>query len=88
MDNQSSNPPETILEDTSLTSFLKLKGHNIIPRITADSKVSFEIEGNPKQIEIDMQAFYGNEKVGIQDFCRCLKETKSALYNLKRVGKK
>lgn len=80
-------PTETILEDTSLTSFLRLKGHNIIPRLTTDSRVSFEIEGDPKQIEIDMQAFYSNEKVGIQDFCRCLKETKSALYNLKKVGR-
>ncbi len=82
----------TSLEDTSLVAFLKLKGHIAIPWISRDDpqdiRVSFDIQGNEQQIEADIQAFYQNEKVGIQDFCRCLKDIKSSMYNLRRIGMK
>jgi hypothetical protein len=82
----------TNLEDTSLVAFLKLKGHIAIPWISRtdpnDIRVSFDIQGDGKQIESDMRNFYNNEMVGIQDFCRCLKDVKSSMYNLRRIGKR
>lgn len=81
----------TNLEDTSLVAFLKLKGHVTIPWISRDDetdiRVSFDIQGEQRNIERDMQAFYDNEKVGIQDFCRCLKDVKSAMYNMRKIGR-
>jgi len=84
-----SNPPETILEDTSVVAFLKLKNHTAIPFTTLDDSqhVKFKIGGDPQQIELDIVAFYNNEFVGIFDYIRCLKEVKSALYQMKRIGR-
>ena len=83
------NKPVASLEDTSLVAYLKLKGHTLIPWISRDDpsdiRVSFDIQGEELQTEKDMQSFYDNEQVGIQDFCRNLKEVKSAMYNLKRI---
>jgi hypothetical protein len=92
--NQATRDPTSVtsLEDTSLVAFLKLKGHIAIPWISRDDpqdiRVSFDIQGNEQQVEADIQAFYANEKVGIQDFCRCLKDIKSSMYNLRRIGMK
>jgi hypothetical protein len=83
--------PVTHLEDTSLVAFLKLKGHIAIPWISRnegeDIRVAFDIQGNSKKIEDDMKAFYNNEQVGIQEFVRQLKDVKSQMYNLRRIGK-
>jgi hypothetical protein len=80
----------TSLEDTMLVAFLMLKGHTAIPWLCKDDpkdkRVAFDIQGNLKQIEEDMQSYYANEPIGIQDFCRQLKSVKSILYNLKRIG--
>ncbi len=91
MSNPTRDPISTItnLEDTSLIAYLKLKGHTAIPWLSRDDpddlRVSFDIQGDPLQIESDIQRFYDNEQVGIQDFCRSLKETKSAMYNMKKI---
>jgi hypothetical protein len=86
----SGNPSETILEDTTVVAFLKLKNHAVISFTTLEEpqKVKFKIGGDPQQIELDIVSFYGNATVGVLDFCRCLKEIKSAMYNLKKVGRK
>ena len=83
----------TNIEDTSLVAFLKLKGHVCIPWISRDDpndiRVSFDIQGDERAIEADMQKFYNqNEMVSVVDFCRMLKDVKSSMYNLRRVGKK
>jgi hypothetical protein len=82
--------PITTLEDTSLVAYLKLKGHTLIPWISredpSDTRVSFDIQGDRAAIAADMQRFFDNELIGIQDFCRNLKEVKSAMYNMKRIG--
>jgi hypothetical protein len=77
----------TNLEDTSLVAFLLLKGHRIKPwrETNSPDHVSFDIEGEALEIEFDMQKYYNNEQVGIQDFIKCLKEVKSQMYNLKKV---
>lgn len=82
----------TNLEDTSVIAFLKLKGHVTKPWVSYDDpsnpRVSFDIEGDQDQIEKDLQAFYANEQIRILDYVRCFKEIKSALYQMKRIGKK
>jgi hypothetical protein len=89
---QTRDPTEfTKLEDTSLVAFLKLKGHHTVPWISRDDpddvRVAFEIEGESAEIEKSIQAFYDNEQVGIQDFCRNLREVKSAMYNMRKIRK-
>ena len=85
--------PVTTLEDTMLIAYLKLKGHTAIPWISRDDpddpRVSFDIEGDETQIEVDIQAFYSEaEQVSIQALSRAYKEVKSAMYSMKRIGKK
>jgi hypothetical protein len=80
----------TCLEDAMLVAYMKLKGHIAIPWISrddpADPRVSFDLQGDNEKIESDMQGFYNNEQVGIQDFTRAYKEVKSQMYSLKRIG--
>jgi hypothetical protein len=83
----------TNIEDTSLVAFLKLQGHVCIPWISRDDpsdvRVSFDIQGDEATIVADIQKFYDpNFSVRVQDFCKMLKDVKSSMYNLKRVGKK
>jgi len=84
------NRSPTNLEDTSLVAFMLYKGHKIKPwKDTLDhNHVSFDIIGNIDTIETDMQKFYSNEQVGIQDFVKCLKSVKSEMYNLKKLAVK
>ena len=83
--------PRVLLEDTMLVAFLKLKGITATPWVCTDDddvnkgRVQFEMSGEPGEVEKQMQAYYGNEKVGIQDYVRCLKETKSEMYNIKKI---
>jgi len=85
------NPNTTSYEDMMLVAFLKLKGFIVVPWVdrnnTADTRVSFDIQGDENEIEAAVNAFYANEQIGIQDFCKSFKETKSNMHALKRVGK-
>lgn len=85
------NPNTTSYEDTMLVAFLKLKGFTVIPYVSRDDpsdiRVSFDVDGDEKEIEAAVNAFYANEQIGIQDFCRAFKETKSNMHALKRVGR-
>jgi hypothetical protein len=81
------------LEDTSVVAWLKMKGWKVIPWIEVYDDPSqpvipcvvFDVEGDRKAILLEIQNFYNNEKCGIQDFCRNLKEVKSAMYNLRKT---
>lgn len=85
------------LDDTQHVAFLRLKGYKVTPWIEVDDqnpnqdpnsrRVEFQIEGDSDAIEKEMQKFYANESVGVQDFCRCLKEIKSSMYGLRRLRK-
>ena len=81
----------TNLEDTMLVAYLQLMGHTAIPWISrddpSDPRISFDIMGDQEEIRRNTQAFYNNASVGVQDFCRQLREVKSAMYNMKKVGK-
>ena len=85
------NPKTTSYEDTMLVAFLKLKGFTVIPWVSRDDpsdiRVTFDVEGDEGDIEAAINAFYGNEMIGIQDFCKSFKETKSNMHALKRVGR-
>ena len=85
------NPNTTSYEDTMLVAFLKLKGFTVIPYVSRDDlsdiRVSFDVDGDEKEIEAAVNAFYANEQIGIQDFCKSFKETKSNMHALKRVGR-
>ncbi len=82
----------TLFEDSQLVAFLKLKGHGLTAYISRDDpddpRVGFEIKGGEDQIEADMQAYYSNEQVGIQDYVRCLKDVKSQMYNTRKLYRK
>jgi hypothetical protein len=80
-------PVTTNLEDTMLIAFLLLKGHKIKEWRRSDEpdRVSFDVEGNEDSIVADMNKYYNNEVVGIQDFVKCLKEVKSRMYNMKKI---
>jgi hypothetical protein len=82
-------PPTTNLEDSSLIAFMLLKKHKIREWQNTDdpSRVSFDILGKPEDVEKDMEAYYANEQVGIQDYVKCYKEVKSRLYNFKKLNK-
>lgn len=79
--------PTTSLEDNSLIAFMLYKGHKINAwRCCEDPiRIAFDIEGDSGKIEKDMQAYFDNEAVGIQDYVKCFKEVKSRQYSLKKV---
>jgi hypothetical protein len=85
------NPNTTSFEDTMMVAFLKLKGFTVVPWVCKDDpsdiRVSFDVQGDEKEIEAAVNAFYANEMIGIQDFCKSFKETKSNMHALKRVGR-
>lgn len=82
--------PTTNLEDTMLVAYMALKGHKVKPwRDTAnENHVTFDIEGDADVIESDMQKYYANDPVGVQDFVKCLREVKSQMYNFKKLAQK
>ena len=95
--NNPTRDPTIPLSDTSVTlgdtmqvAFLQLKGFTVIPWICEDGteRVDFEIQGNRNQIEDEIRA-YGdpNEMVSVRDYVQNLKEVKSMMYAMKRIGK-
>jgi hypothetical protein len=74
-----------------------MQGYKVTPWIEVDEqnpnqdpnsrRVEFQIEGDPDTINLEMQRFYADEPFPILTFCRHLKETKSAMYNLRRLKK-
>jgi hypothetical protein len=81
------NRSPTNLEDTMLIAFLVMKGHKIKPWQDTEDKdhVSFDILGDQKQINEDIESFYSNEQVGVHEYVKCLKEVKSQMYSFKKT---
>lgn len=90
MGNVKEDEPTTMLEDTMLIAYLRVRGHTAIPWICRedrnDVRVAFDIMGDKKDIEESMQAYHGNDPVGVQDYVRSLREVKSAIYDMKKIG--
>lgn len=81
--------PTTNLEDTMLVAFMVLRGHKIKPwrNVENENHVTFDIEGDANAVEADMQRYYANEPVGVQDYVKCLRDVKSQMYNFKKLAK-
>lgn len=81
--------PTTNLEDTMLVAFMVLRGHKIKPwrDTNNENHVTFDIEGDANAVEADMQRYYANEPVGVQDYVKCLRDVKSQMYNFKKLAK-
>ena len=81
--------------DAQHVAFLKMRGWKFTLWIETDEqnpnqdpnakRVVFEIKGDSDAIEKEMQKFYDNESVPIQDFCRALKDLKTQMYQLRRM---
>lgn len=75
----------TTVEDVHLVAFLVLRGFIVIPYIKThrdgdERRVAWDIQGNAKP---DIERFYANERVGVKDFTRSLKEVRAEMYNIK-----
>jgi hypothetical protein len=72
-------------EDTNIVAFLIMRGHKIKPwRCTDGMRVAFDIEGD---VSTDLEMYYSNVQVGIQDFVKNLKMVKSCIANMKSFGR-
>lgn len=81
--------PNSNLEDTMLVAWLRLRGHQIVPLINReDSRVVFDIIGETQDIEESVRAYFDNDQVGVQDYVRALKQTKSEMYNMRKVAER
>ena len=83
--------PTLLLQDSILVSFLKLRGHNLVPVICRDDPVDPRVAWDPtncdqSKLEFDMLDFYNDARVGIQSFNTVFKAVKSSMYNLKRIN--
>jgi hypothetical protein len=84
----------TCIEDFLLVAYLKIRGHIAIPWVNSDVRdekdlrVAFDIQGDQQEVESDMNDFYNNERVNVQDYVRSFKDVKSQAYNLKQIYQK
>jgi hypothetical protein len=69
-------------EDATIVAFLALQGHKITPLRNPAGRIVFEVKGD---ITRSVEAFYANQKVGIMDYVRTLKMTKSQIFTLKAM---
>jgi hypothetical protein len=82
---------ETSISDANIVAFLVMKGYIAIPYIESEmsgksgSRVAWDVQG--KGVDEEITRYYSNEKVGIQDFVRSLKATRSSMYNTKHINK-
>lgn len=70
----------TDLEDATIVAFLSLKNHKITPHKRIDGRMFFRVEGD---ISSSLQSLYCNEKIGVLDFIKSFKSTKSCIFSLK-----
>ena len=79
--------PQTIFYDTAIVAYLKLKGHIVIPQHKPNDKdkIEFRIDGDPQKIQSDLQDYFNNVSVGVQDYVTCIKLTKSLMYAMKDI---
>lgn len=79
----------TTIEDANVVAFLTMKGFVAIPYIIAEarpgqgSRVAWDIEGD---IDAMIKRFYANEKIGVRDFVKALKEIRASMYTMKQAN--
>ena len=84
---------ETVFEDWSVIAFLSLSEIQkkyrleVIPFTKTDGRVAFRVRGH---IEQAIAQIYANQKVGINDFMRSVKQVRNTIFTLRSLsqGKK
>ena len=81
----------SIVVDANVAAFLVLKGFIAIPFIKSkasedqSSRVAWDIQGDEDAIDKEVRKYYSNEKVGILDYVKVLKDIRSEMYGIKSV---
>ena len=77
--------------DANIAAYLVMKGYIAIPFIKSkssgdqSSRVAWDIQGTQGAIDKEMKLYYGNERVGILDYVRILKDIRSEMYTIKSI---
>lgn len=72
-----------VLEDANLVAYLNYLGHQFLPTKRKSGKVVFNVTGDDTAIEKDIEKFYTDDKVCINDYIKCLKNVRSSIFNLR-----
>jgi hypothetical protein len=81
----------SIVVDANVAAFLILKGLVLIPfiknRATDDqsARVAWDVQGDPDAIDKEVKNYYRNEKIGILDYVKILKDIRGEMYQIKAV---
>ena len=81
----------TVIEDAMIVAYLVMKNYLAIPYIKSEatsnqgSRVAWDVQGDQNAIENEIKMFWANEKVGIRDYARVLKDIRSNMYTLKSM---
>jgi hypothetical protein len=79
-------------------AFLVLRGFIAIPFIQTEkggdigrgtdtsSRVAWDIEDEDGKVDAEIKMYYSNEKVGVHDYVRVLKDVRSQMYSTKQVA--
>ncbi len=70
------------IDDTNIVAYLHYRGFRFCPfhKEGSDDRVGFRVYG---EIEPSLSDFYGNDKVGIQDYVGCLKKVRGSMFLIK-----
>ena len=80
-----------VMEDANMVAFLVMKGCVAIPYIktksseSQGSRVVWDVQGDTDAIETEIEMFWANERVGIRDYVRILKDVRNSMYSLKQM---
>jgi hypothetical protein len=79
------------IDDANIVAYLVMKGYIAIPYIKTEatesqsSRVSWDVQGDTDAINTEVKMFWANERVGIRDYVRILKDIRSTMYTVKNM---
>ena len=79
------------INDANIVAYLVMKGYIAIPYIKTEasenqgSRVSWDVQGDPDAINAEVKIFWENERVGIRDYVRILKDIRGTMYEIKNM---
>ena len=79
------------INDANIVAYLVMKGYIAIPYIKTEasenqgSRVSWDVQGDPDAINAEVKIFWENERVGIRDYVRVLKDIRGTMYEIKNM---
>lgn len=73
------------IDDTNIVAYLHYRGFRFDPyRKSGDTRVGFRVYYGPENtVDSALSDFYGNSKVGIQDYVGCLKKVRGSMFLIK-----